>query len=159
MVLAGPSVGNYLFLMGNLARAPTLQLVIVYMLTRIDFSWPLFSHFFSFFFSVVNVYHRKPAQVKKLLTLSRATSTEKRTGDIIVSSLPIRVSETMRMPPRLLIGQEGAIQVGSLLSKHSLTTCNAAPPATPHRPLNPKWQAGSRNRSNLRLLDPPIHFC
>ena len=36
--------------------------------------------------------------------------------------------------------------------------CNAAPPATPHRPLYQKWLTGSRNRSNLRLLDPPINF-
>ena len=41
---------------------------------------------------------------------------------------------------------------------HSLTACNAAPPATPARPLYPKWRMGSGNRSNLRLLDPPINF-
>ena len=29
---------------------------------------------------------------------------------------------------------------------HSLTACNAALPATPHRPLNPKWPTGSGNR-------------
>merc|ERR1711884_290261 len=38
------------------------------------------------------------------------------------------------------------------------TACNAAPPATPPRPLYPKWPMGSGNRSNLRLLDPPINF-
>ena len=38
------------------------------------------------------------------------------------------------------------------------TTCNVAPPATPHRKLNPKWPTGSGNRSNLRLLDPPNNF-
>ena len=36
--------------------------------------------------------------------------------------------------------------------------CNAAPPATPHRPLYQKWLTGSWNRWNLRLLDPPINF-
>ena len=33
-----------------------------------------------------------------------------------------------------------------------------SPPATPPRPLYPKWPMGSGNRSNLRLLDPPINF-
>ena len=31
---------------------------------------------------------------------------------------------------------------------------NAAPPATPNRPLNPKWPTGSGKRLNLRLFDP-----
>ena len=41
---------------------------------------------------------------------------------------------------------------------HSLTACNVAPPATPNRPLNPKWPPGSGKRLNLRLFDPPINF-
>ena len=32
---------------------------------------------------------------------------------------------------------------------HSLTACNAAPPATTNRPLNPKWPTGSGKRLNL----------
>ena len=39
------------------------------------------------------------------------------------------------------------------------TACNAAPPATPHRPLNPTWLMECGNRLNLWLLDPPINFC
>ena len=39
------------------------------------------------------------------------------------------------------------------------TACNTTPPATPYRPLYPKWPTGSRNRSNLRLLDHLINFC
>ena len=42
---------------------------------------------------------------------------------------------------------------------HSLTACNAAPPATPHCLLNPKCSTSSEKRSNIRLLDPPIKFC
>ena len=44
------------------------------------------------------------------------------------------------------------------LRGHSLTACNAALSATPHRPLTPKWPTGSGNRLNLRLLEPLINF-
>ena len=39
------------------------------------------------------------------------------------------------------------------------TACNAALPATPNHPLNPKWLTGSGKRLSLiRLFDPPINF-
>ena len=39
------------------------------------------------------------------------------------------------------------------------TACNAAPPATPHHLLNPKWLTGSGNMSTPMLLDPLNNFC
>ena len=41
---------------------------------------------------------------------------------------------------------------------HSLSACNAIPPAIPNHLLNPKWPTGSGKRFNLRLFDPPINF-
>ena len=41
---------------------------------------------------------------------------------------------------------------------HLLTACNAAPPATPHRLLNPIGPTGSGNTSNPMLLDPQNNF-
>ena len=41
---------------------------------------------------------------------------------------------------------------------HSLTAWNAAPPATPNRPIYTKWLTVSKKRSNLRLIDTAINF-
>ena len=37
---------------------------------------------------------------------------------------------------------------------HSLTACNTALPAPPHRMLNSKWSRGSGSKSTPMLLDP-----
>ena len=44
---------------------------------------------------------------------------------------------------------------GARALAHHLQHCTAW---TPHHLLNQKWTTGSGNRSNLRLLDPPINF-
>ena len=90
------------------------------------------------------------SSTKHFLTLQRVLDNLSRHSQIMLKS---------RLPQKAFSDKNESEIPAQRHRGHSLTACNAAPLATPNRPLNPKWPTGSGKGSNPRLLGAPVNFC